>query len=436
VTQVPVGTGGLLLSTRYPAGTSFTIKRVFRWFPQLNAQLWRASSVAEVQRADGQAYHFDGRWLTLKVTDPGDPASKALEWLGISIQHARWYNLHYKVEASCAANDGTFCSVATPAGRQSPPVAADYVLFEGESCEDVPAPGAYTCAQQAQWGKCDEAWMSSYCAKTCGRCDSSCTNIAPDKYPRCDEPSMLSRCGHGWIQEGGFCKLSCGRCSVDALLPCENRQPAGDTTCADVLRMGSCGASWVRDNKLCQATCGSCPSGDDSDSSCHDISPNSDNSCADYLRWGACSKDWMRNGEWCLKSCGRCPDASTRSGGALPLPSPLSQAPSLYCDGPEAVPMNGMTCEEVAANGLCDAGWVSYGGLCTSACATNCTLAPEPRDPDTGLRSAGLLPCFDRQPWGALSCFERRFIYGQCVDNWMLQGGFCAFTCGFCATDP
>lgn len=96
VTQVPVGTGGLLLSTRYPAGTSFTIKRVFRWFPQLNAQLWRASSVAEVQRADGQAYHFDGRWLTLKVTDPGDPASKALEWLGISIQHARWYNLHYK----------------------------------------------------------------------------------------------------------------------------------------------------------------------------------------------------------------------------------------------------------------------------------------------------------------------------------------------------
>lgn len=89
------------------------------------------------------------------------------------------------MEASCAANDGTFCSVATPAGRQSPPVAADYVLFEGESCEDVPAPGAYTCAQQAQWGKCDEAWMSSYCAKTCGRCDSSCTNIAPDKYPRC-----------------------------------------------------------------------------------------------------------------------------------------------------------------------------------------------------------------------------------------------------------
>lgn len=111
-------------------------------------------------------------------------------------------------------------------------------------------------------------------------------------------------------------------------------------------------------------------------------------------------------------------------------------AADLDCKAPEAVPLNGMTCAEVLAAGLCDAGWVAYGGLCARSCGANCSQALPPLNPVTGLRSSALLPCVDLQPWGAFSCFERRFLYGQCADNWMLQGGFCAFTCGYCAIDP
>ncbi len=42
----------------------------------------------------------------------------------------------------------------------------------GEPCVDVyPYDDGYTCAQQAAWGKCDEAWMEGYCLLSCNRCD-------------------------------------------------------------------------------------------------------------------------------------------------------------------------------------------------------------------------------------------------------------------------
>jgi hypothetical protein len=41
------------------------------------------------------------------------------------------------------------------------------------ACTDVPPSSAYTCAQQAGWGKCEEPWMAGYCNATCGRCSST-----------------------------------------------------------------------------------------------------------------------------------------------------------------------------------------------------------------------------------------------------------------------
>lgn len=106
VTQMPRSTGSILLSTRYPQGTNFVIKRLFNWYPQLNAQLWQADSLAALQQSDGQAYHFDGRWLTLKVTDPGSPNLTPLKWKGITIEHSRYYDLRYEVTDSRAGSIG------------------------------------------------------------------------------------------------------------------------------------------------------------------------------------------------------------------------------------------------------------------------------------------------------------------------------------------
>ena len=41
----------------------------------------------------------------------------------------------------------------------------------GPGCTDAPPAGApYSCAQQAGWGKCGEAWMQGFCNASCGRC--------------------------------------------------------------------------------------------------------------------------------------------------------------------------------------------------------------------------------------------------------------------------
>lgn len=38
-------------------------------------------------------------------------------------------------------------------------------------CEDIyPYDDGYTCEQQAEWGKCDEAWLVGYCNMSCNRC--------------------------------------------------------------------------------------------------------------------------------------------------------------------------------------------------------------------------------------------------------------------------
>ena len=37
-------------------------------------------------------------------------------------------------------------------------------------CTDVSPNNQYTCAQQSQWGKCDQDWMKGYCEFSCGRC--------------------------------------------------------------------------------------------------------------------------------------------------------------------------------------------------------------------------------------------------------------------------
>ena len=103
--QVDIGTH-VLMATRYPPGTTFVINRVFSFYPKLSARLRRVYSIIALQKSDGQAYYFDGNWLFLKIVDPGDPGSRVLEWKGIKVSHARWYDLKYQV--SLFTHDGHF----------------------------------------------------------------------------------------------------------------------------------------------------------------------------------------------------------------------------------------------------------------------------------------------------------------------------------------
>jgi len=79
------------------------------------------------------------------------------------------------------------------------------------ACPDVSPPGrAYSCAQQAGWGKCGETWMRGYCNYSCKRCPL-CADVAPpgSSYT-CAQQVSWGKCGQTWMQ--GYCKLSCGKC--------------------------------------------------------------------------------------------------------------------------------------------------------------------------------------------------------------------------------
>lgn len=116
----------------------------------------------------------------------------------------------------------------------------------------------------------------------------------------------------------------------------------------------------------------------------------------------------------------------------LVLTTSASSAAVLRCTDEEPPP-NGESCRDVKESGACYDGWIAASGFCHATCGRNCTEAIVEPDPETGVRDLSQLPCFDRQPWGPFSCFEHRHIYNNCGQNWMLQGGFCSFSCGFCS---
>eukprot|EP01025_Chloroclados_australasicus_P027562 TRINITY_DN27314_c0_g1_i1.p1 TRINITY_DN27314_c0_g1~~TRINITY_DN27314_c0_g1_i1.p1 ORF type:complete len:747 (+),score=114.21 TRINITY_DN27314_c0_g1_i1:104-2242(+) len=90
------------------------------------------------------------------------------------------------------------------------PVFAVPVVEELEVCQDVVPPGEFTCAQQAEFGKCEAAWMveGGFCTKTCDRC---CEDVRPDEYS-CAEQKEWGKCERQWMIDGGFCQNTCGRC--------------------------------------------------------------------------------------------------------------------------------------------------------------------------------------------------------------------------------
>lgn len=133
----------------------------------------------------------------------------------------------------CAATCGR-CS--RPPAQQGPSSAA---------CSDVAPPGAFTCAQQKAWGKVGggrgragrvRAGPRQPSARTAAALSSG---VAPQggpdqafKYPR----SPHLQCSDAWIQTGGFCQATCGRCAASGT--CTDSQPAGGYTCAQQAAWG------------------------------------------------------------------------------------------------------------------------------------------------------------------------------------------------------
>ena len=63
------------------------------------------------------------------------------------------------------------------ASEEVPPLNLEEVFeapgCEGGCCDVAPPTSAYSCEQQAAWGKCGASWMAGFCFASCGRCVAS-----------------------------------------------------------------------------------------------------------------------------------------------------------------------------------------------------------------------------------------------------------------------
>lgn len=114
----------------------------------------------------------------------------------------------------------------------------------------TPPTGGITCAQRKAWKSCDESWMTSgnYCRATCGACtitpttptpssssspptsSGSCVDVTPSGGYSCAQQAAWGKCSEAWVQQGGFCRATCGLCKPD----CGDVQPPGKGYCAVV----------------------------------------------------------------------------------------------------------------------------------------------------------------------------------------------------------
>jgi hypothetical protein len=89
-------------------------------------------------------------------------------------------------------------------------------------------------------------------------CGTKCTDVAPTPNWSCAQQRSFGACEQGWMAEGGFCQITCGRCPAecyDCRSMCLDRAPDGNG-CAAQAGWGKCGETWMAG---CMRSCGKCP---------------------------------------------------------------------------------------------------------------------------------------------------------------------------------
>ncbi|DBB06710.1 TPA: hypothetical protein ACH3X1_012211 [Trebouxia sp. C0004] len=308
------------------------------------------------------------------------------------------------------------------------------------ACFDTPPNNQYTCAQQAGWGKCSEAFMSGFCDQTCGRCTAAaaCTDTPPNSQYTCAQQAGWSKCSQAFM--AGFCDQSCGRCQSTAApttpavaaASCTDIPPNNQYTCTQQAGWGKCSQAFM--SGFCDQSCGRCTA-----AACTDTPPNSQYTCAQQAGWGKCSQAFLAG--FCDQSCGRCQSTAA--------PTTPAVAAASCTDIP---PNNQYTCTQQAGWGKCNEAFMS--GFCAQSCnrcSSACTDTP-PTSQYTCQQQAGwgkcneafmtsgdfcqitcgrCSACSDNPPDSVYTCAQQ-VGFGKCSESWMLAGNFCEHSCGQC----
>lgn len=195
ISQLPIQKY-IILAMPYPSGTSFSIRRIFKWYGQMDANVTPVASLAEVVSGDGLKYHFDGTYLYVKLADPQFNSGNLVHE-GLVVYGTRWWDLHYSIKTTNLGSS-TFVSRSDPG---PPPAYAG-----GRSVTLVKVPDAQAGAQ------------TEYGANGANEEGASTTIFACDDYHfrgpegSCEEVLIDGRCGSGYVRAGGYCRASCLAC--------------------------------------------------------------------------------------------------------------------------------------------------------------------------------------------------------------------------------
>jgi len=358
----------------------------------------------------------------------------------------------------------TGAPIPLPTGAPIPPACTDY----------YPYTDGYSCAQQASWGKCGQAFMISYngigvCNLSCRRCVGSTPSTATvglptstcfDYYPysdgyTCSQQAQFGKCGQSFLQSPN-CDLSCLRCvgggpptstpiRTPSLAPipppttvsasnCFDIYPYSDGyTCAQQAAWGKCSLSFMQ-SPYCDASCKRCvpltptiitvpaPTLPTSPSTCSDNYPFNDGyTCAQQAAWGKCGYPFMQS-PVCDVSCGRCGVASPTAVG-VPVPTiPASTCTDYYPFS------DGYTCAQQAGWGKC-----SYSFMQSPACDLSCgRCGTTPVVSPVSAPSSTSTSCLDYYPFSDGYSCAKQAAWGKCSESFM-QSPVCDYSCGRCS---
>ncbi|PRW32690.1 General transcription factor 3C polypeptide 5 [Chlorella sorokiniana] len=106
-----------------------------------------------------------------------------------------------------------------PLEAGSSPSTAPAAAAAGCPCFDAAPPGgsAADCTRLRDAGSCHSVWMvaADACALTCGRCTPctcTCSDVPPDGQYTCAQQAAWGKCGEAWMLRL-FCQQSCRRCA-------------------------------------------------------------------------------------------------------------------------------------------------------------------------------------------------------------------------------
>ncbi|KAL6766931.1 hypothetical protein ACKKBG_A37945 [Auxenochlorella protothecoides x Auxenochlorella symbiontica] len=175
---------------------------------------------------------------------------------------------------------------------------------------------------------------------------------------------------------------------------------------------------------------------------CTDNAPDT-GSCQQQLDWGKCNDEWLTSGNFCQTTCGRCSSSSSPSSPSESSSSPSDASSSSPSSSPSgssadcqdtAVPytISYGSCQDQKNWGKCGEQWMIDGSYCASTCGRcgSSDSGSSSQSPSSSGDSSSSSPCEDAPVPEEAECWQQK-QWGKCSE--ITANGYCKATCGACS---